>query len=65
MKNFVKLYLYYAQKRLKNAINICVKQQNLKTLEFIRSSVKFTCIRLRSSLNKYKHFKMLDLVEAM
>ena len=65
MKSFVKLHLCHAQKRLKNAVNIPMKQENFKTLRIIRSSAKFTGIRLRPCLNNLKSFKIIDLVKAM
>ena len=64
MKGFVKLYLCYAQKRLKNAINIHVKEQNFRIFRVVRSLAKFTYIKLGPCSNNYKSFKTLDLVEA-
>ena len=62
MKGFVKLYLCHAQKRLKNVINTTMEWQNCKT-KFIKSSAKFTCIKLRPCLNNHKSFETIDLVE--
>ena len=53
------------QKGQKNVVKIPMKQQNFKTLKFIRSAAKFTYIRLRSSLNSHKSFKTINFVEAV
>ena len=63
MKSFLKHCLSYAQKRLKNAVNIHENWQNFKTLRFIRSSAVFTCIKLRPYLNNQKSFKIIDMVD--
>ena len=63
MKSFVKFHLCHVQKRLKNVDNILMKQQKFKTLKFAESSAKFTCIKLRSYLNKHRSFKTIDQVE--
>ena len=63
MKSFVKLHLSYAQRKLKNVIHIHAKWQNCKKLRLVKSSAKFTSIKLRPCLNNYKSSKTIDLVE--